>query len=94
MSRAGGSSSGAALAVGAALGLGAAAAAALAVALLSGHKGSKCVHSTAHAGLFEYILLTFVLEHEFAAADGPVLNNTAFSQGAATDKGGLEGGPR
>lgn len=42
MSRAAGSSSGAALAVGAALGLGAAAAAALAVALLSGQKGNKC----------------------------------------------------
>lgn len=41
MSRAGGSSSGAALAVGAALGLGAAAAAALAVALLSGQKNSR-----------------------------------------------------
>ncbi len=49
MSRAGGSSSGAALAVGAALGLGAAAAAALAVALLSSQKSSKCAHSSEEA---------------------------------------------
>ncbi|KAK9915184.1 hypothetical protein WJX75_005786 [Coccomyxa subellipsoidea] len=49
MSRAAGSSSGAALAVGAALGLGAAAAAALAVALLSGQKGNKAQPLTKEA---------------------------------------------